>query len=566
MLLFCSTLMIGFSATARPVANNAPSFVKGSAQAISVCENSAATPIDTALAVNDADAGQSETWIITTPPSNGSVGGFFTTTTSTGATIYPSGLTYMPTTGFAGRDSFTVQIFDGFDTATTTFFVTVFGLPTLSSSTTPDTICNNTIFNYTPLSSFSGATFSWTRLFTGAISNALTSGTNNPKEILNNTSYYTVPVTYAYTLMANGCSNVEHVVVNVNPTPSLSSKQTDTICSGATFHYVPTSNTPGTTFMYTRASVTGITPATASGTGGINESLINSATTRRNAVYVYSLTAYGCNNTDTVTVTVNQEPAMSAITTTATGTLCSGTNNQIFAAYSVPSNIVLDIKYKWSATNAVVAAVGKGGQYAIIDFPNAGTATITLTETIGTTGCIGSESVEVNVSSSVAPSAKVVYYNQQFIYMDNNIDSYQWGYDDASTFASTELAGQVFQSYPITNPDITNRLYWVKTSKGGCFQKTYYNTLLAVSNLHSGNANLSVTPNPASGIVTVTVTGAQGNTTEVSLVNMLGQTLKTVSATGRNISFDVSDMPTGCYIVNCAQDGAKIATARFIKN
>ncbi len=560
MLLFCSTLMIGFSAKAQ---NNIPSFVNGHGQAIFVCENSAATPIDTAMAVNDADAGQTESWIITSAPSNGTVGGFFTSMMSTGSTIYPTGLSYTPATGFAGRDSFTVQIFDGFDTATTTVFVTVYGLPALSSATAADTICNGTIFNYTPTSSFSGATFNWTRLFTGAISNPLTSGTGNPMELLNNTSYYTVPVTYAYTLTANGCSNTENVVVNVNPTATLTSDATDTICSGATFHYVPTSLTPGTTYMYSRDLVPNVTPDTASGSGTINEILVNSARVARSAVYIYTLTANGCVSTDTVTVTVNPEPTMSAITTTATGTLCSGSNNQLFGAASAPA---AGVKYTWSATNAVINATGNNGQYSIISFPTSGTATITLTATVSGSGCISHESVNVNVSSSVAPSAKVVYYNQQFIYMDNNIDSYQWGYDDAGTFASTVLTGQVFQSYPITNPDMVNRYYWVMTSKNGCVQKTYYNTLLAVSNVQSGNANIAVTPNPASGLVTVSISGAQGNTTEVAIVNMLGQTLKTLTASARNINFDVADMPAGCYIVTCAQDGVKIATARFIKN
>jgi len=336
----------------------------------------------------------------------------------------------------------------------------------------------------------------------------------------------------------------------------------DTICSGATFHYVPASNTPGTTFMYSRAKVAGVTPDTATGTDVINESLTNSTLTSRNAVYIYTLTASGCTSTDTVMVTVNPEPTMSGITTTATGTLCSGTNNQLFGAATAPS---AGTTYKWSATNAVIAAVGNNGQYSIINFPNSGIATITLTATIAGSGCISHESVNVSVSSSVAPSAKVVYFNQQFVYMDNNIDSYQWGYDDAATFASTELKGQVFQSYPITNPDMVNRLYWVRTSKNGCSQKTYYNTLLAVSNVHN-SANVGITPNPASGMVNVTISGAQGNTTEVSLVNMLGQTLKTMSVTGHSINFDVADVPAGCYIVNCTQEGVKIATARFIKN
>lgn len=563
MLLFCGTLILGFSASAQPV-NNIPVFVNGNSQALSVCQNSMATSVDTMLAINDADAGQTETWIITNAPSNGTVGGFVTSTTSTGGTIYPSGLTYTPTTGFAGADSFTVQIFDGFDTATSTIFVEVKALPTLSSTLTADTICNGSVFSYTPTSAFPGATFEWERLFTGGISNPLASGIDNPMEVLTNTTYYTLAVTYTYTITANGCSNNQNVIVNVNPMPTLSSDAADTICSGATFSYIPTAGLGGTTFTWSRAAIAGITPGASSGTGNISEMLTNTTSSTLTATYVYTLTAVGCTSTANVMVSVDPEPTISAITSSASSTLCSGTNNQLFGATIAPP---AGVTYRWSAINATIVATGNSGQYTIVNFPHSGIATIKLTATVSGSGCVSTQSVSVTVSSSVAPTGKVVYFNKQFVYLDNNVDSYQWGYDDAATFASTDFKNEVFQSYPVSNPDMNNKLYWVKTSKSGCTQKTYYNTLLGVKNMQAGNnTSLTVYPNPAKSIVSVAINGANNGTTEVSLINMLGQTVQTWSGTANNMEFDVTGIPAGAYIVSCSQDNVKIATARFIKN
>ncbi len=41
---------------------------------------------------------------------------------------------------------------------------------------------------------------------------------------------------------------------NLNPTPTLSSSLTPTVCSGVSFNYNPTSATPGATFAWTRAA------------------------------------------------------------------------------------------------------------------------------------------------------------------------------------------------------------------------------------------------------------------------------------------------------------------------
>jgi Secretion system C-terminal sorting domain/Bacterial Ig domain len=105
--------------------NNTPSFTGGISQTLSVCENAPATSINSLLAVADADTGQTETWSLVLTPSHGSAIVSYSAI-STGSTLTPAGLTYMPTTGYIGSDSFKVQVSDcGNIVGMTTIYVTI---------------------------------------------------------------------------------------------------------------------------------------------------------------------------------------------------------------------------------------------------------------------------------------------------------------------------------------------------------------------------------------------------------------------------------------------------------
>lgn len=107
-------------------ANTAPTFV-GSTTTLTVAQDSAATNIKALLHASDADASQTLTWSVTAAPAHGSLSSFSGATASSGSTdITPGGtLTYTPTSGYSGSDSFTVQVSDGSATASRTISVTV---------------------------------------------------------------------------------------------------------------------------------------------------------------------------------------------------------------------------------------------------------------------------------------------------------------------------------------------------------------------------------------------------------------------------------------------------------
>lgn len=106
-------------------ANITPAFV-GATTALTVDQDAAATDIKSLLHVSDADSGQTLTWSQSSAPSHGTLSFGSATADSGGTELIPSGtITYTPTPGYAGSDSFTVQVGDGTATATRTITVTV---------------------------------------------------------------------------------------------------------------------------------------------------------------------------------------------------------------------------------------------------------------------------------------------------------------------------------------------------------------------------------------------------------------------------------------------------------
>ena len=105
------------------------SFVSGTTQDLTVCENDNAVSINSLLAVPDNVAGKNITWTITETPLNGTLDGFNASVASREGTVTPTGLTYTPKVGFFGTDEFTILMNDGISKASTTINVNVTALP-----------------------------------------------------------------------------------------------------------------------------------------------------------------------------------------------------------------------------------------------------------------------------------------------------------------------------------------------------------------------------------------------------------------------------------------------------
>jgi hypothetical protein len=121
------------NALAISVPNTAPVFV-GSTTTLNINQDVSATDVRSFLHANDPDIGQTLTWTTALAPAHGVLTISSATAASGGSDITPGGvITYTPTAGYTGSDSFSVQVSDGIATASRTISVNV-------ADTTPPTV------------------------------------------------------------------------------------------------------------------------------------------------------------------------------------------------------------------------------------------------------------------------------------------------------------------------------------------------------------------------------------------------------------------------------------------
>ncbi len=446
--------------------------------------------------------------------------------------------------------------------------------PAFDSSLNRPAICDSTLFSFDPFSTSAGPndTVTWTRAYIAGIGLLANSGTGNPNEYLVNTTNVDVTVTYVFTITTtHGCTNTQNVRVRVHPRPLLAPPSGPfTVCSGSAFVYQPTSYlAPGTTtFTWRRSRVADIAPATGSGSlgtnGTINEVLTDSLIVPKDVVYVIKMTANGCSDSANVIVRVDPSYGVPAMTTHPADTLCLHTLLQNFG---VATPAPAGIQYRWSAKNATVWAEGRPNQYALVSFDSAsGPAVVTVSSNVTGVACVSATTFNVDVRSSRSEDISIIYYNGQFMCLQNQEDTYQWGYDDGVTLDSTLIYGETNQTYFNSAPDLTYLHYWVMTTHEGCSQKSYYNAPAGVNNVNEDITDVKIYPNPANDVINVDVITKAGGKIEVEVLDVLGQKVNAVTAVNHKATINVANLAAGVYLIDTYRDGVKINAARFVKN
>ncbi|MDI9533350.1 MAG: hypothetical protein QM238_06825, partial [Bacteroidota bacterium] len=220
-----------------------------------------------------------------------------------------------------------------------TFTITVNPTPALSSTLTPADRCSNTTFAYTPTSLTAGTAFSWERLDApGITTTAPATGTDGISHVLRNLTSATIPVTYRYTLTANGCSNVQDVVVNIKPEPVISD-QAAGVCSGESLnHHILLENftNPGDNVTFTwpapvlSGGLTGGTARTSPSSANMTDSFVNTSGLAETATYTVTPVYQGCTGeAKTIVVTVGSQPVLADL--------------DKFACSAVPTELVLAV-------------------------------------------------------------------------------------------------------------------------------------------------------------------------------------------------------------------------------
>jgi len=417
-----------------------PLFTGGSLQSFSICSGSSATSINSIMTISDADVGDHEKWIVYQPPGYGTLAGFPDSAISTGGTIVPTGLTYTPSTGYSGNDTFIIRISDGTYYTPTTIVVTINPLPVggvisgatsvcvSSTITLTDTItsgiwsCSNshvTVGSATGVvTGISGGIDTIRYTVTNSCGISATTHiitVNSLPSVATITGLSTVCVSSSISLSdattggAWSCSDpyvaigiLTGSVAGIAPGVATVSYTVTNSCGSSfaaktiTVNPIPSAGTiTGTTSLCSGGTST-LTDTTPGGTWSSGSSLVATIGSSSglvtgidagSAVISYSLTGIGCGSAIAITI-VNVTPATPISPITGLSAVCIGST--ISLSDASPGGT-------WSSSNPSVATVGSTG---IVTGISAGVTAISYTASLGCGISVATTDITVNSSPS----------------------------------------------------------------------------------------------------------------------------------------------------------------------
>jgi len=370
-----------------------------------------------------------------------------TTLIASGADTYSWTPATSPSTGdtvTANPDTTTIYIVTGtdtigcYDTISITITVTNDTLPPVSITSVTDTvsICQG---NATTLIATGADTYSWAP---PAGLNTTVGDTVIASPIVDTT--YIVTGTNTTT----GCYNTDTVTIDVTndslPTVLVTSIS-DTICSGNS-----------TTLIASGADTYSWAPDT-----GLSSTIGDTVTANPDTTITYIVTgtntATGCYNTDSIMITVTNDPlpSVSIASVTDTVSICQGNATTLIATGADT--------YSWAPPAGLNTTVGD----TVIASPIVDTTYI-VTGTNTTTGCYNTDTITIDVTSDPLPAVSVTSISNTIcsgnstILIASGADTYSWAPDTglSSTIGDTVTA----------NPDTTTTYIITGTNTAtGCY-------------------------------------------------------------------------------------------------
>jgi gliding motility-associated-like protein len=436
-------------------------------------------------------------------------------------------------------------------------------------------ICNQTPQDYHITSNVSGATFSWSRATVAGISNAAVSNqtSNTITETLENTSSLAISVIYTIVPKANGCIGQPfNYTLIVNPTPIITSAATATACSNEAKNYTINSNVSGATFIWSRATVTGISNAAISNQNSntISEILVNTTSAPITVTYTIVPKANGCIGTAfDYTVTVNPTPV---VTSEANASIC----NKAAQNYPITSN-VSGASFSWSrdATTGISNAAVSNQTSSIIteNLINTTSAPIAVPYTIvpSANGCTGASftyTILVNPTPLITSEASNSICNetaQNYIITSNvNNATFTWSRAALTGISNAATSGQtsnvITESLKNTTSTPITVTYTITPKANGCtgvpfqYEVTVKPTVAVTSAGSESICNLkpqnyTITSNVNGAIFSwsrAAVTGISNAAVTAQTGNSITETLENTTSSPIAVAYTIIPQANGC--------------------
>ena len=401
-------------------------------------------------------------------------------------------------------------------------------------------------------------------------------GTTNPLPVTPTTN-----TTYFFNSFDNtlGCSIVTQsvaVVVAPNPTITVNSGN---ICAGTSFSMVPTG---ASTYTYSSGSAV-VSPLALSSYSVVGTSSLGCLSTNT-AVSTVSVTA-------SPTITVNSGIVCAGETFTMVPT---GGTSYTYTGGSAVVNPTTTTSYSVSATNTLgcvgnavstvvvnplpvivvpSAAICIGNSYtlaptgAVTYTYSSGSNVVTPTSTTSYSvsgansfGCVGSGvgTVTVNTLPTVtATTPNTLICNGEIAYLTANSTATNVSWSTGQTTSNISVS-----------PTVTSTYYVNVTDNNGCTSNAAsvlvtVNACIGVQELVSDK--VSVYPNPSTGVLNITLTGALAQHTSIEVYDAIGKLVLAKSLTNEMNTINISNLDNGIYLFKILNNSSAVKIGKLVK-
>ncbi|MBX0333188.1 T9SS type A sorting domain-containing protein [Pontibacter sp. HSC-14F20] len=281
--------------------------------------------------------------------------------------------------------------------------------------------------------------------------------------------------------VGSGCSiTSEPVKVTVKPLLRVTNlaSASSALCTGTAFTFSPEGSEGSKSFTWTRAEVVGISNDAASGTGGINETLVNTTAAAVNVTYMYTTSDdEGCSGpVQNLVVRVNPTPTLSSLL--APPAICGGAEFD-YTARSATSNTTFSwVRKPVAGITTTADASGSGARVEhILTNTTPNPIDVTYTYTLTANGCSNTQNVVVRVNprphlnTTLTPAA--ICSGATFSYepdSDTEEETYTWTRTAPASISGGATSGTGSISQVLTNASANpvNVTYQFITSANSC--------------------------------------------------------------------------------------------------
>lgn len=325
----------------------------------------------------------------------------------------------------------------------------------------------------------------------------------------------TATYTVAGTNTVSGCvtSATLGIFVNANPTiTAVSNSGSMTACSGSA------------------TTLSGAGAVTYTWTGGISDGVVFSPTATTTYT-VYATDVNGCHGMAVITLTVNANPTITAVSNLTTTSLCDGSMVTLHGTGATT--------YTW--TDGVEDGVA---------FAPLSTTSYSVFAT-GANGCNGEAAISLTVNPNptlIAVSSKTMICKGKSATLTvSGASTYSWNSGETATLS-------------VVSPTATTTYTIVGTDVNGCQDTTLITQNVSLCNGIASEGNLEtdvllVMPNPNNGVFILKTE------TDLHLVltNELGQVIQTLSLDDSNAhTWQINNLATGIYFISGANNSLHV--------